>query len=102
MPDKFAFLKTHGPFSTSFNRTRFFTDIVAVEQIAHFQAQQVSRSEPRWLESSRLSRRQKVRPEIRRLTGRHIQFIAKFAAVSGSSHEAGYYSRSAFTAMVQF
>ena len=45
--DKCALLETHSPFRIGFDRRRVFIHIVAIEQIAHLQPQEIPRAESR-------------------------------------------------------
>src|SRR5512146_844585 len=86
--DKVAFLKIDRPIGSGFDRRRVLIDIVAVQQIAHLQAQEISCSEASWLEPFRLSGQQELPPKLACLFRRDVEFIAQFTAVAGAGDEA--------------
>src|SRR4030095_14367044 len=101
-PPKIAFVEMHGPCGSCFYRRRLFTDVVSVQQIRHFQAQQVSGAQPRWFEPFSGSLSQQGFPQIRSVAGPHIEFIAKLAAIARSGREASDASDLGVAAMMHF
>ena len=87
--DECAFLKTDRPVRIGFKWRRVFVHVVAIEQIAHLQPEEIPRAEPSRFKSPGSSLVDKQVPEAPDLIRVDVNLIAQFTGVAGPGKQAG-------------